>query len=270
LGLADRVHVATKVRLTGDDLGDIRAAVRRSFAESLERLRLPRVTLLQLHNSVTPRRGDEPTSITPNDVLGPGGVLEAFDELRREGRVLHLGLTGIGNPSSMKDVMNSGAFATLQIPYHLLNSSAGTDESPEDGETNFGNMIGTAAKQGMGVFAIRVLAGGALADAPPSAHTYKTPFFPLDLYHRDRERAARLREMIGPERRLPIEAIRFALAHPQITSAIVGFGEPAQIGEALMALEADSVPIDWSAALNGRPTAYHHAVEDSSCRTSVD
>src|SRR5687767_7265672 len=53
LGAADRVHVATKVRLMPEDLGSIASAVRRSFAESLRRLGLPRVALLQLHNSVT-------------------------------------------------------------------------------------------------------------------------------------------------------------------------------------------------------------------------
>src|SRR5262245_13297753 len=89
-----KVHVATKVRLMPDDLGDIRGAVRRSLDASLKRLRLPRVPLLQLHNSITALRGDEPTSITPHDVLD-GGVAQAFDDLRREGRALHLGLTGI-------------------------------------------------------------------------------------------------------------------------------------------------------------------------------
>src|SRR6478672_1475740 len=52
------VHVATKVRLMPDDLNDVRGAVQRSVAGSLQRLRLPRVALLQLHNSITARRGD--------------------------------------------------------------------------------------------------------------------------------------------------------------------------------------------------------------------
>ena len=39
--------------------------VRRSVAESLQRLRVPHVTLLQLHNGITPARGDEPASLAP-------------------------------------------------------------------------------------------------------------------------------------------------------------------------------------------------------------
>src|SRR3954447_12794562 len=47
---ADAVHIATKVRLAGDDLTDIAGSVRRSVEQSLARLGRPSVTLLQLHN----------------------------------------------------------------------------------------------------------------------------------------------------------------------------------------------------------------------------
>src|SRR5688500_5521139 len=107
LTAAGRVHVATKVRLMPEELGDIRGTIRRSIEGSLQRLRLPRVTLLQLHNSITQERGGEPTSITPHDVLGAGGVADCFDELRSEGLALHLGLTGLGNPAALREVVCS-------------------------------------------------------------------------------------------------------------------------------------------------------------------
>jgi aryl-alcohol dehydrogenase-like predicted oxidoreductase len=231
----EQVRVATKVRLVGDDLADIRAAVRRSVEASLRRLRVSRVTLLQLHNSITRERGDEPTSLTPADVLGPGGVADAFDELRSEGLFDHIGITGIGRAESLAEVVRSGRFATIQTPYHLLNPSAGRAMPPEFDETNYGDIIGTCAAMRMGVFVIRVLAGGALADNDPSPHTLKTPFFPLDLYERDRRRAAELRARLAPGRSLPQAAIRFALAHPHVHGAIIGFGSTAQIDEAVEA-----------------------------------
>ena len=101
----------------------------------------------------------------------------------------------------------------------------------------------------MGVLAIRVLAGGALAGSPPSAHTLKTPFFPLALFERDRERAARLQRVIGPDRRLPREAIRFVLSHPHVHSALIGFASIRQIEDAILALDVDDPPIDWEAVL---------------------
>src|SRR5262245_50515542 len=45
LRVASNVYVATKVRLMPEDLTDIRSAVRRSVEGSLQRLRLPRLTL---------------------------------------------------------------------------------------------------------------------------------------------------------------------------------------------------------------------------------
>jgi aryl-alcohol dehydrogenase-like predicted oxidoreductase len=247
LGAANQVHVATKARLMPTDLDDIHGAIWRSFEDSLKRLRVPRITLLQLHNSITLQRGDEPTSITPDDVLGPGGVLEVFRKLQADGLVSHLGLTGIGHPTALRTVIRSGAFATLQTPYHLLNPSAGRDLNGDFRETNYGNVIADCAAEQMGVFAIRVLAGGALVDNPPSPHTYKTPFFPLALYQRDRLRANRLRTLLGEGRSLSVEAVRFAIDHSHVSSALIGFAETSQIDEACQAIASREPRPDWDA-----------------------
>lgn len=236
LGRPSGLHIATKVRLLPEHLGDIRGQVRLSVAASLRRLALPRVTLLQLHNAVTANRGDEPTSITPADVLGPGGVLEAFRELQEDGLVAHIGLTGVGHAGSLREVVASAAFDTIQTPYSLLNPSAGRDVPANFPETDYGNIIGEAARHGMGAFAIRVLAGGALLGASPSAYTLTTRFFPLALYERDVRRARALLPHMVPGQPLAAVAIRFVLDDPRLAAAIVGFREPGQIDEAVTAL----------------------------------
>ncbi len=233
LGSPAGVHLATKVRFLPEDLDHIAEKVEQSFAESLARLRVSRVTLVQLHNSITQRRGDEPTSITPEDVLGRRGVLEAFERLREKGLVEHLGLTGIGHPGSLREVVRHGAFATMQIPYHVLNPSAGQTMPSTFAETDYGNVIAACADASMGVFAIRVFAAGALLDAEPSAHTLKTPFFPLELYERDRRRARQLAESLGLVGVLGDFSLRFALCHSAISAAIIGFGEPAHVDAAV-------------------------------------
>jgi aryl-alcohol dehydrogenase-like predicted oxidoreductase len=245
LGAASSIHVATKVRLPPEELSNIRGAVRRSIEGSLKRLRRTNVTLLQLHNSITARRGDKPTSVTPADVLGSGGIADAFEELRSEGLVSHLGLTGIGQPAALKEVIASRRFATMQVPYNLLNPSAGHVMNDDFAETHYGNVIASCARAQTGVLAIRVLAGGALAKRPPSSHTLKTPFFPLDLYERDRTRAARLETILGADRSLPQESIRFALDNPSVSSAIIGFAECWQVDEAVEALNPGESPVDW-------------------------
>ena len=161
LGAADRVHVATKVRIPADAFADIAGYVRRSVEESLHRLRSPRVALLQLHNGITRERGDEPASIAVADILGPRGLAEAFRKMRDAGLVQHFGLTGTGHPDAMREVIASGEFDTLQVPFNILNPSAGRPASA-DAETDYGNVIADCAAKGMGVLAIRVFAGGAL------------------------------------------------------------------------------------------------------------
>ncbi len=242
LDAAGGVHVATKVRLGDADLDDIPAAVRRSIAGSLERLGLSRVTLLQLHNSVTARRGDEPTSITADDVLGPRGVLAALEELRHDGTAAHLGLTALGQPAALRTVLESGEFATIQVPFNLLNPSAGADVNECFPEANYGNLIDDCRRLQIGVFAIRVFAGGALVGQPPSAHTLQTKFFPLDLYQRDVQRAASLRDALSGRMELADAAVRFVLGHAGVSSALIGFSEPSQIDAAVRALEQGRLP----------------------------
>jgi aryl-alcohol dehydrogenase-like predicted oxidoreductase len=230
---ADHVHVATKVRLSTESLTDIRGFVHRSVRESLQRLGRTRVSLIQLHNSITPRRGDQPTSITPADVLGPKGVLETFRELREEQLVDHCGLTGLGEVNALREVIGSGGFESIQAPYHLLNPTAGVSFAPAGIEADYGNIFDDCARQGMGILAIRVFAGGALAGLPPSAHTKTTKFFPLAIYERDSRRAAALAKEVGPFPSLRELAIRFVLSHHSVSSALIGFSSPEQIDEAL-------------------------------------
>lgn len=90
------LHVATKVRVDLTTTSDLRQSVLASVQQSLARLKRFRITLLQIHNSITWNRNDQPTSITPDDVLGPRGILEGMHEARDAGWIEHFGLTGIG------------------------------------------------------------------------------------------------------------------------------------------------------------------------------
>lgn len=256
LGAADQLHVATKVRLVGDQLHEIGRAVRESVRESLRRLGLGRIALLQVHNAITEVAGSQPTSITQAHVLAPGGMLEAFDSLRREGLVEHFGLTALGDTTALVQLIETGQFATIQIPYNLLNPSAGRVMPQGFSETDHGNLITASAGRGMGVFAIRVLAAGALAGRPPSPHTRKTPFFPLDLYERDAARARALHGYLPGEMKLEEVAVRYALSHAGVTSAIIGLGSPQEVADAVHYAHAGPLDANTCAALEA-------AIDDS-------
>lgn len=225
------IHIATKVRIPLDSTEPISDVIRRSVDESLQRLRVSSVTLLQLHNGITADRGDEPASITPDEILSCGGVADTFDRLRDEGLIRHTGLTGTGHPIAMKAVIRSGRFDTVQTPYNALNPSAGATSPIQPGDTDYGNILADCTEMHMGVFAIRVFAAGALLGQAPSAHTLKTPYFPLDLYQRDAARADLLRAELGGGASMAGFAVRFALSHSAVSSAIIGFGSPSHVAE---------------------------------------
>jgi len=236
IATAPTVHIATKVRIPLDSTEPISDVVRRSVDESLQRLRVPSVTLLQLHNGITASRGDEPAAITPTDVLSRGGVADTFDRLRDEGLIRHSGLTGTGQPAAMKEVIRSGRFDTVQAPYNALNRSAGSIDVSA-GETDYGNIFADCVEQRMGVFAIRVFAAGALLGRAPSAHTLKTPYFPLDLYQRDAVRAEQMRSELREGESMTEFALRFVLSHSAVSSAIIGLGLPDHVAELAIRLK---------------------------------
>ncbi|MBM4077687.1 MAG: aldo/keto reductase, partial [Planctomycetes bacterium] len=223
----------------------------------LSRLRIPRITLLQLHNSITPNRNDEPTSITPDDVLGPRSVVAAMDDLRSAGLIDQFGLTGIGDPESLRTVIRSERFATIQAPFHLLNPTTLYEAPSSWPETNYRRFLEDAHELQMGIFAIRVFAAGALLDAPPSSHTLTTPFFPLDLYERDRCTARKLKQNFDASSMAEL-SLRYVLSHDQITASIIGFGNPSQVEQAVEFTNCGPLP-------NARLRQLNEFVLNSNC-----
>jgi aryl-alcohol dehydrogenase-like predicted oxidoreductase len=227
----ESLQIATKVRLMPDQLSDFSATIRASVAASLDRLGRTTTTLLQLHNGVTPLRGDQATSLTVDDVLRPGGVLSVFRQLQREGICQHIGLTGTGDAESLLELIGTAEFDTIQIPFNLANPTAGYRPPLRFSEYDYRQLIDAAQQQQMGVFAIRVFAAGALLGNQPTDYTRNSPYFPLSLYERDVQAAARIRQQLGDAMSLKEAAIRFPLTHPALTAAIVGVKTPSEIEE---------------------------------------
>jgi len=229
-----QIQVATKVRIHRSSGASIRQQITAGITASLSRLQRSHITLLQLHNAITEQPDQEPFSLTPEEVLGPQGVAAAFNELRQSGIITCCGLTGTGQPAALRKVLESEQFETLQIPFNRLNPSAGMPTAPDTVPTDYGNLLAACQRLDIGAFAIRVLAGGAVAGNPPSAHTLTTPFFPLDLYQHDLQKAQSL-AAAEPASHAVTEAIRFVLQHPAVCSAIIGFAQPHEVLQACTA-----------------------------------
>src|SRR5262249_57216314 len=90
-------------------------------------------------------------------------VVPAFERLRQQGKTRFLGLTAIGDATALHQVIGARAFDSAQVVYNMLNPSAATELPPNYPPQDYGRLFDHTRAAGVGVIAIRVLAGGALS-----------------------------------------------------------------------------------------------------------
>lgn len=227
-------RVSTKVALQPEEMVDIPGAIRRGLEASLGRLGQNRVDLFQLHNAITPDRGDRRNSVSIQDVLGTDGVAETMARLREEGLFDAAGFTGSGDTSCLIQTVDSGLFDTVQTHFSLNNPSAIRPVPAKFSPQNFDGYATRAASQGMGVLNIRVLGAGVLAgkqlrDGPgivPGADGAQ-----------ENARAAKLKEAFGvDDQGLYRIALRFAVMQREISGVLIGFSTPDHVDKILTPL----------------------------------
>jgi aryl-alcohol dehydrogenase-like predicted oxidoreductase len=232
-------QLSTKVRLDLGGLDDIPGQIERSLEASLKRLRLESVDLFQLHNPIGPATTDRLLGI--EQILGKGGVADAFDRLRAQGLTRFIGITALGDAAACREVVASGRFDSAQVYYNLLNPSAGQTMPPAWHGQNFGGLIAACREHGVAVMNIRVLAAGVIAtDQRHGRENAITDDADLATEGaRARAVFARLGERYGTRAQT---AIRFALANPDLAGVVVGMAEPAHLEEALAAAALGPLP----------------------------
>jgi aryl-alcohol dehydrogenase-like predicted oxidoreductase len=235
--------VGTKVRLLPADYGRIAAAVRQSLEGSLARLGMQHVDILHLHNPITSGGGGE--ALSAQQVLDE--VVPAFDKLRQEGKLRFLGLTAVGDTASLLQVIDSGAFASAQVVYNMLNDSAARPMPTGYPAQDYGRMFEHTHAKGVGVVGIRIVAGGALsgsAERHPIASPAPPPIGSANTYDADLERARRLLPLVkdGHAATMAEAAVRFAIAHPAMGTILVGMATRDQFEQALAAVLKGPLP----------------------------
>ncbi len=169
------------------------AGLRQDLETSLRELQTDYVDLFQLH-SVS-------NAAIWQQVMAPGGALEEARRAQEQGLVGHVGLSAHRALPEMEQAINSGRFETIMVAY-----------SPLDSEGVGPRVLPLAGARGMGVIAMKPLAGGHLT-APD--------------------------EMKAAGGRDPVVAgcLRFVLSHPAVALAIPGMESAAQVEENVATVE---------------------------------
>jgi L-galactose dehydrogenase/L-glyceraldehyde 3-phosphate reductase len=255
--LEPRPHISTKVRIERDDLNDIPGAIERSMEASLKRLNAENVTLFQLHNQLGEAVGDRP-ALTPEQVLGRGGVADTFDRLYEQNLFRASGITVTGDTHAALEVIESGRFDCAQVYYNAVNPSAAWTRAPKTWKAqDFSGVMAACWRQNMGVLNIRVFAGGPLAtDKRPGRLAVLTSGTDLDNEVRC---AAAVHKALGNAYGSPAQAaLRFVLGNRDFASRIIGISTLADLDEALKAVEAGPLPSQAITRLEGLwPTDFH-------------
>ncbi len=138
VGRREQVVIATKTGARD------RGSAQEHLELSLKRLNTDYIDLWQFHGVSTFEEYEQ--------VLGPGGAMEAAQEALRAGKVRHIGITSHSMDVALKAVP-SGYFETIQFPFNFV-----TSEPAE-------KLVPLAQEHDVGFIAMKPLAGGMLENA---------------------------------------------------------------------------------------------------------
>ncbi len=236
-----RPIVNTKVEVTLEQTTDVAAAVVQSVEDSLKRLRIDQVDIVEIHNSPVHQRPMEFTGWLPmliHEYLGPRGALEGLQRLRSAGKVRFFGLVNERPDVDLaRQLIDTGAFSIINVQYNLINPTAGMP-LPE-GLTvplDNGNMIGYASEHGVGTAIFSPLARGVLTQKSV-VDGWRHPLAGEGIlrdratYEAQLDRGRALMFLANEGRTLSQAAIRFILMHPGVTTVLGGFSEMQHLEE---------------------------------------
>ena len=134
--IRDKFILATK------SMARTKEAMAKDIDISLKNLRTDYIDLYQVHN---------PTAEDLQQVIAPGGALEALFDAKAAGKIGHIGVT-LHSVDLFKEAVNYEWAETIMFPYNIV-------------ETQGEKYIRICAERNIGVIAMKPLAGGAIDDA---------------------------------------------------------------------------------------------------------
>jgi L-galactose dehydrogenase/L-glyceraldehyde 3-phosphate reductase len=235
----DKPYLSTKFALDTSRLGDIPGQIEQSLEQSLKRLQRDSVDLLQLHNRIEPQVSD--IAVTPEHILGAGGIADTLDRLRAQGLFNYIGITALGNAGSCRQIVASDRFDTAQVYYNLLNPSAGQSMPATWSGHDFSSIIDDCKQHDVGVLNIRVFAAGVIAT--DVRHGREIPSTRDSAVETEEQRVRAVFKLLDSEYGDRAQtAIRFSLANPNISCVVIGLAEIDHLETALAAEQMGPLP----------------------------
>jgi len=164
--------------------------VRKKLERCLHRLRTDWIDLVLFHDV----RGSE------YDRIFNSGGIETLERARKEGKILEIGISIHSSITMMKKAIESGVFSALMVAYSVF-----------DEDRLSADLLPMANKMGVGLIAMKPLAGGKIADRAPFSKNRK----------------------FSQGESLAQIALRYVLANKNITCAIPGMMEVYELNENL-------------------------------------
>jgi aryl-alcohol dehydrogenase-like predicted oxidoreductase len=236
------VKVTTKCNLGNPAVGKIESILRQSIESSLRLLLLDRIDLFFLHSNIVPEghamwaNTGAVERFTPYPVF-TDHVRPLFEKFVKEGIVGAWGITGIGHPDAILQVLSHDPKpAAVQCIANLLDSPGGLKFYDEPARPR--EIMAAARARGIGVMGIRAVQAGALTAAIdrdlPADHPETM----------DYAKAAGFRALCAELGENPaILAHRYALSLP-IDTLVLGVKNRAELAECVAAAKAGPLPAD--------------------------
>lgn len=135
-GIREHFVLATK------SMAHTREAMEQDIATSLQKLRTDYIDLYQIHN---------PNEKALEEILAPGGALEALQKAKTAGKIGHIGIT-LHSVSLFQRALAFPWVETIMFPYNIV-------------ETQAEELIAQCKERNIGFICMKPLAGGAIEDA---------------------------------------------------------------------------------------------------------
>lgn len=237
------LRVTTKHVLGSPPAPEVYRRLSDSLDGSLARMRLDSVDIFILHGMIDGAAEEGATTRT-NLALFRDSVVPAFERLRKEGRIGAWGITGVGVPTAILDVLERGPRpAVVQCITNVLDSPGGMKRYEEPARPR--DIIATAARHGVGVMGIRAVAAGALTSAIDRELPGGTPEVA------DFERAAPFRAIAAELGVSPaLLAHQYALTMDGVSTVVLGVKNREELRECLAAEAAGRLPEELTGRLD--------------------